>query len=70
MCSCSRVRVGGMLKSLGRDEIDGIVAWQCSLNEPSPFTENIEIRSSHTGLGVNPLALYAAAARHEGLYVD
>ena len=42
---------------------DGIVAWQCSLNEPSPFTENIEIRSSHTGMGVNPLALYAVADR-------
>ena len=28
VCSCSRVRVGGMLKSLGRDEIDGIVVEQ------------------------------------------
>jgi len=27
-CSCSRERVGGMLKSLGRDEVDGIVAEQ------------------------------------------
>jgi molecular chaperone Hsp33 len=27
-CSCSRVRVGGMLKSLGRGEIDGIVVEQ------------------------------------------
>ena len=28
VCSCSRERVGGMLKSLGRAEIDGIVAEQ------------------------------------------
>ncbi|MDE2094144.1 MAG: Hsp33 family molecular chaperone HslO [Burkholderiales bacterium] len=27
-CSCSRMRVGSMLKSLGRDEIDGIVVEQ------------------------------------------
>jgi len=27
-CSCSRERVGGMLKSLGKDEIDGIVVEQ------------------------------------------
>ena len=27
-CSCSRVRVGGMLRSLGREEIDGIVVEQ------------------------------------------
>ena len=27
-CSCSRGRVGGMLKSLGRDEIDGIIVEQ------------------------------------------
>jgi molecular chaperone Hsp33 len=27
-CSCSRERVGGMLKTLGRDEVDGIVVEQ------------------------------------------
>ena len=27
-CSCSRERVGGMLKALGRDEIEGIVVEQ------------------------------------------
>jgi pimeloyl-ACP methyl ester carboxylesterase len=42
---------------------DGIVAWQCSLNEPSPQAENIEVFSSHTGMGMNPLALYALADR-------
>ena len=42
---------------------DGVVAWQCSLNEDAPHTENIEIHASHLGLGVNPLALYAVADR-------
>jgi pimeloyl-ACP methyl ester carboxylesterase len=42
---------------------DGVVAWQCSLNEHAPHTENIEIHASHLGLGVNPLALYAVADR-------
>jgi pimeloyl-ACP methyl ester carboxylesterase len=42
---------------------DGIVSWQCSVNEPLPHTENIEIPASHVGMGVNPLALYAVADR-------
>jgi pimeloyl-ACP methyl ester carboxylesterase len=42
---------------------DGVVAWQCSLNEAAAHTENIEIHASHLGLGVNPLALYAVADR-------
>ncbi len=42
---------------------DGIVAWQCSLNEPGPITENIEVHASHTGMGMNPLALCAVADR-------
>ena len=42
---------------------DGVVSWQCSLNDDEPHTENIEIPSSHMGLGVNPLALYALADR-------
>ena len=42
---------------------DGIVSWQCSLNEPGPMTENIEVHASHTGMGMNPLALYAVADR-------
>ena len=42
---------------------DGIVAWQCSLNEPGPKVENIEVHASHTGMGMNPLALYAVADR-------
>ena len=42
---------------------DGIVAWQCSLNEAGPLAENIQIQSSHSGMGMNPLALYAVADR-------
>ena len=42
---------------------DGIVAWQCSLNVPGPQAENIEVRASHIGMGMNPLALYAVADR-------
>jgi len=42
---------------------DGIVSWRCSLNEPGPLAENIEVHSSHVGMGLNPLALYAVADR-------
>ena len=42
---------------------DGIVAWQCSLNGDEPHTENIEIQSSHIGMGMNPAALLAIADR-------
>ena len=42
---------------------DGVVAWQCSINEDAPHTENIEVHASHVGMGMNPLALYAIADR-------
>ena len=42
---------------------DGIVAWRCSVNEPGPLTENIEVHASHVGMGMNPVALYAVADR-------
>lgn len=42
---------------------DGVVAWPCSLNEDAAHTENIEVVASHTGLGLNPLALTAVADR-------
>ncbi len=42
---------------------DGVVAWQCSLNDEAPNTENIEVHASHIGMGLNPLALYAVADR-------
>lgn len=42
---------------------DGVVAWQCSINEAAPKAENIEVHASHVGMGMNPLALYAIADR-------
>jgi hypothetical protein len=42
---------------------DGIVAWQCSVEQLGPLAENIEVEASHTGMGVNPLVLHALADR-------
>jgi pimeloyl-ACP methyl ester carboxylesterase len=42
---------------------DGIVAWQCCLNEPGPQAENIEVVSSHCGMGHHPAVLFAIAER-------
>jgi hypothetical protein len=42
---------------------DGIVHWQCCREEITANTENIEVISSHFGLGVNPLALAVIADR-------
>lgn len=42
---------------------DGVVAWQCSVQQESALTENIEVEASHIGLGVNPAVLYAIADR-------
>jgi pimeloyl-ACP methyl ester carboxylesterase len=42
---------------------DGVVAWQCSVQEPGPQTENIEVEASHIGLGVHPAVLFAVADR-------
>ena len=42
---------------------DGIVSWRCSLNDPGPLVENIEVPASHVGMGTNPLVLYAVADR-------
>jgi pimeloyl-ACP methyl ester carboxylesterase len=42
---------------------DGIVAWQGCLEQESPTTQNIEVEGSHSGLGHNPVVLYAIADR-------
>lgn len=42
---------------------DGVVAWRCSVEQESERSENIEIHSSHIGLGMHPSALYAIADR-------
>ncbi len=42
---------------------DGIVAWRCSQEEPLPNTENVEVFSSHFGMGLNPRVLRVIAER-------
>ena len=42
---------------------DGVVAWQCSVEQPGPQCENIEVVASHVGLGAHPAVLYAVADR-------
>lgn len=42
---------------------DGVVPWQIAREQPGPLTENIEVRASHIGLGVNPGVFYAVADR-------
>jgi pimeloyl-ACP methyl ester carboxylesterase len=42
---------------------DGIVAWQSCLDEASPSTENVEVQSSHCGMGHHPTVLLAIAER-------
>lgn len=42
---------------------DGIVAWRCTLEEPAPNTENVEVRGSHGGLIANLEVLHAIAHR-------
>jgi pimeloyl-ACP methyl ester carboxylesterase len=42
---------------------DGIVAWQLCIESEGPLRESIEVRSSHSGMAVNPSALYAVADR-------
>ena len=42
---------------------DGVVAWQCSLNPDTDLSENLGVKASHIGLGVNPLAIYALSDR-------
>lgn len=42
---------------------DGIVPWPCSREREGPRSENIEVESSHLGLGAHPLVWYAIAER-------
>lgn len=42
---------------------DGVVAWQCSVEQETAASENIEVHASHVGMGLNPTALYAIADR-------
>ena len=42
---------------------DGIVHWRGSVQAPGGETENIEVRASHVGMGVNPSVMVAVADR-------
>lgn len=42
---------------------DGVVAWQNCVDVPSDLVENIEVRGSHCGLGVNASVMFAVADR-------
>jgi pimeloyl-ACP methyl ester carboxylesterase len=42
---------------------DGVVPWQRSLLPAATKRDNIEVHSSHVGLGFNPAVLYAVADR-------
>lgn len=42
---------------------DGVAHWRACREMEGPQAENIEVPSSHYGLGVNPLVLYAIADR-------
>ncbi len=42
---------------------DGVCAWETCLNGEGPQLENIEVQSSHCGLGHHPAAVYAIADR-------
>src|SRR3977135_200401 len=42
---------------------DGICAWQGCMAKPAARAENIEVESSHCGMGHHPAAVYAVADR-------
>jgi pimeloyl-ACP methyl ester carboxylesterase len=42
---------------------DGVVAWEACVTSPGPFTENIEVKSSHLGLVWHPDVLRIIADR-------
>ena len=42
---------------------DGIVAWQCCVQDAGPQAESVEVAASHIGMGMNPAAWFAVADR-------
>jgi hypothetical protein len=42
---------------------DGVVPWQSCLEEDGPLAQNIELVSSHVGMGHHPFALVVIADR-------
>lgn len=47
----------------GASLADGVVSWRCSVEREQPEVENIEVDSSHFGIGAHPLVLYAVPDR-------
>jgi pimeloyl-ACP methyl ester carboxylesterase len=42
---------------------DGITSWRLCIDPVGPRTENIEVRATHVGLGINPAVIYAVLDR-------
>lgn len=42
---------------------DGIADWKACIEEEAPHTDNIEVYSSHSGMGLNPAVYYAIGDR-------
>ena len=42
---------------------DAIASWQSCCTEPGPFSENLEVESSHLGIGHHPVVLLTIADR-------
>lgn len=42
---------------------DGVVRWHACIDEIGPTSENVEVRGTHTGLGVNPAVLVVVTDR-------
>ena len=42
---------------------DGIVPWRVCVEEPGPQRENVEVASSHIGMGHHPATLLVIANR-------
>ena len=42
---------------------DGVVAWRASIDTVHPHTQHVEVRSTHTGLGLDPDVWLAEARR-------
>lgn len=42
---------------------DGVVSWQACIEPPTPVHQNVEVRCSHLGFGVDPATLWLIADR-------
>jgi len=42
---------------------DGVVDWRACLQQPGPRSENVAVRASHLGMGVDPAVLWVVADR-------